>query len=155
MKILMVCLGNICRSPLAEGIMRQKIKENELDWTVDSAGTGSWHVGSPPDARSVRVAINHDLDISKQRGRQFSVDDFDRFDQIFAMDSENFQNIVRLAPDQEAIDKVQLIMNSHTPGMNQSVPDPYWDDNGFEKVYQMLDKACDGYINDYRSNKEN
>lgn len=146
MQILMVCLGNICRSPLAEGIMRQKVKQHKLDWEIDSAGTGSWHIGSTPDSRSVAVALHHDIDISRQRGRQFSSEDFNRFDKIYAMDSENYQNIIRLASNEEQKLKVHLIMNQYEPGKNQSVPDPYWNDDGFELVYQMLDKACDGII---------
>ena len=146
MKILMVCLGNICRSPLAEGIMKDKIAQQKLNWTVDSAGTGSWHIGSKPDSRSIAVAQQHHIDIKDQRGRQFTAADFNKFDKIFAMDSENYQNIIKLAPDEESKNKVALIMNQADPGRNQSVPDPYWDDNGFEKVYQMLDKSCSAFI---------
>ena len=150
MKILMVCLGNICRSPLAEGIMRDKIKKENLDWEVDSAGTGSWHLGSKPDSRSIEIAAEYRLDISDQRARQFTKEDFEQFDKIFAMDSENYQNIIRLAPDNEAKEKVYLIMNQSEPGRNQSVPDPYWDDNGFEKVYLMLETACEAFINKHK-----
>ncbi len=146
MKILMVCLGNICRSPLAEGIMKHKIAEQKLDWMVDSAGTGSWHVGSKPDSRSIAVASSHNINIREQRGRQFIKEDFDNFDIIFAMDSENYQNIIKLAPHDEAKSKVTLIMNQSDPGRNQSVPDPYWDDDGFEKVYQMIEKSCVAFI---------
>ena len=144
--ILMVCLGNICRSPLAEGIMKHKIAQNKLDWEVDSAGTGSWHIGSSPDSRSVAVALSHNIDITYQKGRQFVREDFDKFDRIFAMDSENYQNIIKLASKDEDKQKVELIMNQADPGKNQSVPDPYWDDDGFEKVYQMLDKSCSAFI---------
>lgn len=149
MKILMVCLGNICRSPLAEGIMREKIKSHKLEWQVDSAGTGSWHVGASPDPRSIDVARLNNIDITHQRGRQFLKDDFSQFDLIFAMDSQNYQNITKLAPDNIAKEKVQLIMNLHQPGYNQSVPDPYWNDDGFQGVFDMLDLACEGILKKY------
>lgn len=150
MKILMVCLGNICRSPLAEGIMKEKIAVNNLDWQVDSAGTGSWHVGELPDPRSRKTAADHGIDITDQRARQFTRDDLNDFDLIFAMDSSNYQNILRLATNQVQKSKVQLIMNMANPGQNEGVPDPYWDDNGFEKVYQMLDVACSKVIDQYQ-----
>lgn len=146
MKVLMVCLGNICRSPLAEGILRHKIEEKGLNWQVDSAGTGSWHVGEPPDSRSVAVARKYSIDISKQRARQLKKIDLDRFDVIFAMDSSNYQNILRLAETRTQKDKVRLIMNEADPGKNEAVPDPYWDDNGFENVYQMLHRATDEFL---------
>ncbi|MCB0625721.1 MAG: low molecular weight phosphotyrosine protein phosphatase [Saprospiraceae bacterium] len=146
MKILMVCLGNICRSPLAEGILKEKIKENGLPWEVDSAGTGSWHVGEPPDPRSVAVARAHGIDILDQRARQFRPADFRQFDLIFAMDASNYQNILRMAPSGTDTSKVELIMNVVDPGRNRAVPDPYWDDNGFEGVFRMLDEACERII---------
>jgi protein-tyrosine phosphatase len=146
MKILMVCLGNICRSPLAEGILKRKIQEQNLPWQVDSAGTGSWHVGESPDQRSVAVARAHGIDILDQRARQFAVTDFDHFDLILTMDQSNYQNVLRLSPSPDHHQKVKLIMNYANPGSNQAVPDPYWDDNGFEGVYQMLDKACNNIV---------
>ena len=149
MKVLMVCLGNICRSPLAEGILKEKIKENNLDWTVDSAGTGSWHVGDRPDPRSIAVAATHGLDITTQRGRQLKRDDLENYDLIFAMDSSNYQNILKLATSDIQRKKVQLVMNMEKPGYNQNVPDPYWGDDGFEGVYQMLDRACTAIIEKY------
>ena len=149
MKVLMVCLGNICRSPLAEGILQHKINENQLDWKVDSAGTGSWHVGNSPDPRSQEVGLKHGIDITRQRAMQFKAHHLDKFDLIFAMDSSNYQNILKLATTPEQKEKVQLIMNMSEPGMNQGVPDPYWDDNGFENVYQMLNRACDAIIEKY------
>lgn len=142
MKILMVCLGNICRSPLAEGIMRRKIEEHGLDWQVDSAGTGAWHIGQQPDHRSIATGHQFGLDITCQRARQFKPHDLDRFDLILAMDSQNYRDILRLATTKEQEEKVQLIMNFVTPDRNVAVPDPYWDDNGFEKVYDMLEEAC-------------
>ena len=149
MKILMVCLGNICRSPLAEGIMKTKVQEAGLDWQVDSAGTGSWHVGKLPDSRSIDVARKHGLDITDQRARQFKAHDLEKYDLIFAMDASNYQDITRLSQNDIQKDKVQMIMNMASPGMNQGVPDPYWGDDGFENVYQMLELACGKVIERY------
>ena len=145
----MVCLGNICRSPLAEGIMRTKVHEQGLDWQIDSAGTGSWHVGNPPDPRSRSVAQQYGIDISGQRARQFKAGDLDEFDLVFAMDASNYQNILKHATDSRQEAKVHLIMNMADPGRNQGVPDPYWDDDGFEQVYQMLNRACESIIATY------
>ena len=138
----MVCLGNICRSPLAEGILRHKVREAGLDWEVDSAGTGAWHIGNPPDPRSVAEAQRRGLDISGQRARQFQRSDFDEFDHILVMDSSNYQNVLKLARNRADREKVELVMNYDRPGYNQAVPDPYWDDDGFAKVYDLLDRAC-------------
>lgn len=149
MKILMVCLGNICRSPLAEGIMREKIKQHGLDWEVDSAGTGSWHVGNEPDHRSIAVGLDNGIDIRSQRGRQISKEDLDTFDLIFVMDSSNYQNVQRLVFRKEQKDKIEMIMNLVQPGYNQSVPDPYYGDDGFVDVYEMLDTACDHLVKKY------
>lgn len=141
MKILMVCLGNICRSPLAEGILKNKVKQHKLDWQVDSAGTGAYHVGQQPDPRSQAVAKKYGLDISIQRARQFTALDLDEFDLVFAMDRSNQRNILALATTQEQREKVHLILE-FTGASEHNVPDPYWDDDGFEQVYQMLDQAC-------------
>jgi protein-tyrosine phosphatase len=146
MRILMVCLGNICRSPLAEGILRHKAEENGLDWEIDSAGTGGWHVGDPPDPRSIKVARQFGIDISAQRARQFKVADFDLFDQIFVMDTGNLRDILRLAPNQEYTKKVALMLDQVYPEKLKSVPDPYYNDDAFEPVFRMLDKACTAYI---------
>ena len=141
-KIVMVCLGNICRSPLAEGILASKLTQNTFH--VDSAGTGSWHIGQSPDERSIAVAQKNGLDISKQKGRQFSSADFDTFDYIFVMDSSNYDNVIALAETNEHKEKVKLIMNELTPNQNQDVPDPYFGmHNGFDIVYKMLDDACE------------
>lgn len=150
MKILMVCLGNICRSPLAEGILKKKIKENNLDWEVDSAGTGYWHIGEKPDERSIAVASKYGIDISGQQARQLRPQDLQVFDLIFAMDSSNYNNIKNFAQSDEEKEKVELIMNLVKPGYNQNVPDPYYDNNGFEEVYQMLDEACDQLVERYK-----
>ncbi|MCO6492291.1 MAG: low molecular weight phosphotyrosine protein phosphatase [Phaeodactylibacter sp.] len=146
MKILMVCLGNICRSPLAEGIMKHKLREHGLDWTVDSAGTGFWHVGEPPDPRSVSTARQHGLDISRQRARQIQPADLDDYDLILAMDSSNYKDILRLANGSRQETKVEMILNYVDPGSNRNVPDPYWNDDGFDRVFQMLDEACERVI---------
>lgn len=146
----MVCLGNICRSPLAEGIMKHKVQEHNLDWKVDSAGTGSWHVGELPDSRSVQVARKYGIDITDQRGRKLIAQDLDDYDLIFAMDSSNYQNILRLSNSKKQEERVEMIMNMVQPGYNQSVPDPYWDDNGFEQVFQMLEEACERVIEKYK-----
>ena len=149
MKILMVCLGNICRSPLAEGIMQHKAREAGLDWKVDSAGTGFWHVGELPDSRSIKTARQNGIDITGQRARQFQPADFDRFDQIFVMDTQNLRDVMQHARSSEHQVKVDLILNQIYPGQNRSVPDPYYDDDGFEQVFQMLDKACEEFVNQY------
>lgn len=149
MKILMVCLGNICRSPLAEGIMKDKIKTKNLNWEVDSAGTGAWHVGELPDHRSIKQAHENGIDITGQRARQFEVADFENFDLILAMDSSNYQDIVRKAPLESQKEKVAMIMNFDAPGMNESVPDPYWGEDGFGLVYEMLDRSCDKIISKF------
>ena len=140
-KILMVCLGNICRSPLAEGIMRSKLTK---DFVVDSAGTGSWHAGELPDKRSISTAKNRGLDITNQRARQFKKSDFDIFDHIFVMDNSNYKDVLALAPNEEAKSKVKLILNEIFPNENVDVPDPYYGgQDGFENVFDMLDQACE------------
>ncbi|WP_452229576.1 MULTISPECIES: low molecular weight protein-tyrosine-phosphatase [unclassified Lacinutrix] len=140
-KILMVCLGNICRSPLAEGILRAKLND---DFTIDSAGTGNYHIGDLPDKRSIQVAEKYGIDITNQRGRQFDVSDFDVFDLIYVMDNSNFKNVVKLARNENDIAKVKLILNEVYPNQNYDVPDPYHDSaQGFENVFKMLDEATD------------
>ncbi|MCP4438328.1 MAG: low molecular weight phosphotyrosine protein phosphatase [Aureispira sp.] len=150
MKILMICLGNICRSPLAEGILQHKANELGLDWTVDSAGTSAYHAGELPDQRSIQVARQHDLDITYQHSRQIVTSDLSNFDIIYVMDSSNYQNVLKLCKTAAQKEKVRLIMNEVEPVRNINVPDPYWGDNGFENVYQMLDKACDQVIKRYQ-----
>ncbi|MDI6031792.1 low molecular weight protein-tyrosine-phosphatase [Flavobacterium sp. LB2P84] len=141
-KILMVCLGNICRSPLAEGILASKLPKNKFK--VDSAGTGSWHVGHKPDDRSVAVAKKNKINISDQKGRQFSKSDFDSFDYIYVMDNSNYNDVIELAENQEQKQKVQLILDELFPNEKVDVPDPYFGlPNGFEIVYNMLDEVCD------------
>ncbi len=147
MKILMVCLGNICRSPLAEGILTKKANEKGLNWKIDSAGTAAYHVGNLPDERSIEVAKKHRIDLTNQRARQFSPSDFQVFDLIYAMDTENFANILKLASSEDDKQKVKLILNELEPESNTSVPDPYYGgEDGFEEVYHMLDLACEAVI---------
>jgi len=142
MKILMVCLGNICRSPLAEGVLRDLAQKKGLNWEIDSAGTGSWHIGDPPDHRSVKVARQHGVDISGLRGRQFGVADFQQFDRIYVMDLDNYRDVLRKARSEADQAKVQLLLANQ-----QEVPDPWYDDKLFEPVYQMIYKACERIIN--------
>ncbi len=149
MKILMVCLGNICRSPLAEGILKEKIKARGLDWQVDSAGTGGWHAGELPDHRSIKTARRHGIDLTDQRARKLRPDDLKNFDLILAMDESNRSDILRVAGNEAQRGKVEMIMNFLNPQSDQDVPDPYWDDNGFEAVFQMLDGACEALIEKY------
>ncbi len=138
----MVCLGNICRSPLAEGILRSKIDPERVE--VDSAGTAGYHIGEAPDRRSVAVARKNNIDISNLRGRQFEVMDFDRFDRIYVMDQSNYDNVIRMARNKDDRKKVMLILNLNNPRSDKEVPDPYYGGaEGFDKVYQMLDEACD------------
>ena len=141
MKILMVCLGNICRSPLAEGIFRKQLELRGLDWEVDSAGTGNWHIGECPDPRSIQVARSQGLDITDQRARQIRIQDLSHFDYIFAMDRSNHRQILELAHRTELMEKVHLFLEFAEHGDTRDVPDPYWNDNGFQEVYLMLDQA--------------
>lgn len=145
-KILMVCLGNICRSPLAEGILKSKIDSNNV--YVDSAGTGHWHIGNKPDMRSIEVAKKHQLDITDQRGRQFSKQDFDDFDYIFVMDNSNKKDVLSIARNDSDKEKIHLILNEIFPNENMDVPDPYYGGSeGFQNVYRMLDLSCDSIAN--------
>jgi protein-tyrosine phosphatase len=136
MKILMVCLGNICRSPLAHGVMEALAKEKGLDWEVDSAGTGNWHVGEPPDLRSIKAARAHGIDISNQVCRLFRVSDFDTYDHIFVMDRNNLSDILAKARNREDEKKVRLLLG------DKIVPDPYYDDTQFEPVFKMIEYGC-------------
>ncbi|WP_237275364.1 low molecular weight protein-tyrosine-phosphatase [Tenacibaculum ovolyticum] len=141
-KILMVCLGNICRSPLAEGILQSKLSADFFE--IDSAGTAGYHVGELPDKRSIAVARKYGVDITNQRSRKFVKSDFKEFDLIFAMDESNYDNIISMIDDSNDIPKVKLILNELYPSEDRSVPDPYYGgDQGFENVYKMLDEACE------------
>jgi protein-tyrosine phosphatase len=143
MRILMVCLGNICRSPLAEGILRTKLDEQ---FHVDSAGTGPWHIGKAPDKRSISVAQKYGIDISTQRARQFSAKDFDDFDLILVMDASNYSDVLAMAQTENQQKKVRLILG------DRDVPDPYFgEDDGFEEVYQLLQEATDEIVKELNS----
>lgn len=150
MKILMVCLGNICRSPLAEGILKSKVDELGLDWIVDSAGTSGWHAGELPDPRSIEVADKNELDIRDQRSRKFRKEDFDTYDHIIVMDSQNYQDIIALTNEPKQIEKVSLLLNYLFPNENRAVPDPYLE-GGFDHVYQLLDQAIEALISKLKS----
>jgi len=144
MKILVVCLGNICRSPMGEGILRKKIKERNLNVTVDSAGTADYHVGHSPDERAIQASRSFDVDISKLRGRQFSVKDFDNFTHIYAMDKSNFANILSLARNQSDIDKVKMFLPD-----GGDVPDPWFGElEGFYPIFHLLELAADKIIDE-------
>ena len=137
----MVCLGNICRSPLAEGILASKLPKNKF--RIDSAGTGDYHVGKLPDTRSINIAKKNGIDITIQRARHFKPDDFVIYDRIYVMDGSNYRDVMRQAPNEAAKSKVKLILDVLFPGENVDVPDPYFGlENGFVTVYQMLDEAC-------------
>lgn len=140
-KVLMVCLGNICRSPLAEGILQAKLPKNYI---VDSAGTANYHIGTAPDQRSVLTAKKFGVDISQQKCRQISASDFEEFDHIFVMDTSNYKNVLAIAPNEAAKKKVKVILNELHPEKNLEVPDPYYGDiQGFEQVYKLLDEVCE------------
>lgn len=140
-RVLMVCLGNICRSPLAEGILKSKVDPNRV--FVDSAGTGNYHVGGLPDSRSIAIAQKYLLDITDQRCRQFRIADFDEFDLIYVMDNSNRRDVLSLARNEKDRTKVKMILNEIFPNENVDVPDPYTGgDFGFENVYKMLEEAC-------------
>ncbi len=141
-KVLMVCLGNICRSPLAEGILKSKVNSSEIH--IDSAGTGGWHIGELPDSRSIDIARTNGIDISDQACRKFIEEDFDVFDYIYVMDKSNLIDVLSMARNDNDKMKVKLILEEISPGRSMEVPDPYYEGGrGFEKVFEMLDAACD------------
>ncbi|MEO9209752.1 MAG: low molecular weight protein-tyrosine-phosphatase [Ginsengibacter sp.] len=136
----MVCLGNICRSPLAHGIMENLAREKNLHWQIDSAGTGDWHIGSAPDHRSIAIAKKYGIDISGQACRQFSTDDFTDYDRIYVMDHSNLKDVTKLSTNQKDTDKIRLLLDQ------EIVPDPYWDDQLFDPVFQMIREGCERII---------
>lgn len=146
-RVLMVCLGNICRSPMAEGILRHKVHKQGLKIETDSAGTSQWHEGEAPDKRAVQNLKEKGIDISDLRARPFHHTDFQEFDYIFAMDSSNYEDILSVARDDEERQKVQMIMNLVKGYENVSVPDPYYGGPmQFERVFDMLDQATDVFL---------
>ncbi|MBL7789712.1 MAG: low molecular weight phosphotyrosine protein phosphatase [Chitinophagales bacterium] len=145
----MVCLGNICRSPLAEGILKHKLDQRNIEAFVDSAGTGGYHIGSLPDQRSIDIAEKYGINISDQRARKIRSVDFEEFDLIFAMDTYNYQDLRAMAKEAE-LGKIKMILNESNQRKNMSVPDPYYGgQDGFENVFQMLDLACENIVNNY------
>lgn len=145
-RILMVCLGNICRSPLAHGILESKLPKNYF--YIDSAGTAAYHVGNKPDQRSIEVAKAHNIDISQQSARQFLASDFDTFDYIFAMDSSNYSNIISLAKSNSEIGKVKLFLEENDVITNKNVPDPYYGDiKDFEYVFDLIERTAQSLSN--------
>lgn len=140
----MVCLGNICRSPLAHGVMQHLVEEEGLDWEIDSAGTGDWHVGQQPDRRSIAVAKKYGVDITYQRAQCFQTDFFERYDHIYVMDNNNFRDVTALAKREEDKAKVRMFLQQDI------VPDPYYDENQFEPVYNMIEKRCRELIRELR-----
>lgn len=152
MKVLMVCLGNICRSPMAHGLLQHKVEQLGLDWQIDSAGTGDWHAGELPDKRAMANMKGHGIDISYQRARQIQNVDLDDYDAVYVMDISNLANVQRIAKNPDQLQKISLIMNEVPNAELAEVPDPYFGvgNEGFEQVYNMLDKATDKIIEKYR-----
>jgi len=148
-KILMVCLGNICRSPLAEGLLRFKTDSTKVQ--VASAGTGDYHVGEPACEFSIKIASENLLDISNHRARQFTKNDFSTYDIIYVMDENNYKNVIALASNETDKNKVKYILNEVFPGDDMSVPDPYKNSYfAFKNIYKMLDEACEIIANKYK-----
>jgi len=150
MKILMVCLGNICRSPLAEGILQDKAFKAGLNWSVESAGTNRYHTGDAPHRLSQKIAKLNGIDISRQKARTFVPEDFDRYDKIYALAEDVLSDIGYIAKKKFDGSKVDLLMNELYPGRNMDVPDPYYDgEEAYHEVYRMIDKVCDKIIEKY------
>lgn len=145
----MVCLGNICRSPVAEGVMKAKANKHGLNITVDSAGTSGWHNGNLPDNRSMANASENGLDISDQRSRMVELSDFEEFDLLYAMDESNYNNLLNMSPERYH-HKVKMILNEIHPGENISVPDPYYGNDGFQLVFDLLNEACEKIAQDMK-----
>ena len=151
MKILMVCLGNICRSPLAEGILQHKVDDAGLNWIVDSAGTAGYHIGEAPHHLSQKVAKMNGVDISKQRGRKFTKEDILFYDKIYVMDNSNYLDVKRICGSYWDAEKVDLLLNEIYPGQGRDVPDPwYGGEDGFHVVFEMLDRGCEKIISKAR-----
>lgn len=146
-KILVVCLGNICRSPLAEGVLLHLVEKHQLNIVIDSAGTSNYHIGEAPDSRTVANAKKHNIDLSPLRARQFVRSDFDKFDKIFVMDKSNRRDVLNLARHESDIAKVDLFLNLLLPGSDIEVPDPYYGgEEGFEQVFNLVWQASEKLI---------
>jgi len=151
MKILIVCLGNICRSPIAEGVLNHKIRRHGLSWEVASAGTNGYHTGEPPHEYSRKVCNRHGIDISSQRARRFTADALDRYDKIFVMASDVHRDVCRIAAGHPGLAKVDYFLNELHPGSNQEVPDPwYGDETGYLPVFEMIERTCEAIIKKYQ-----
>ena len=150
MKILMVCLGNICRSPLAEGVLKHKAKQAGLNWTVESAGTNGYHTGEPPHLLSQKVARLNGIDICEQKARDFVKEDFERYDKIYAMADDVIDDIRHIAKEKYDPAKVELFLNELYPGKNASVPDPWYGlEPGYHEVYKLIEATCEKIIAKY------
>jgi len=146
----MVCLGNICRSPIAEGVLQEKAWKAGLKWSVESAGTNGYHTNEPPHPLSQKVSRLNGIDISKQRSRSFIADDFDRFDKIYAMSDDVIDDMKRIARNKFDKTKVELLLNELFPGQNIDVPDPwYGPEKGYHEVYKMINEACEKIVERY------
>ena len=155
MKILMVCLGNICRSPVAEGVLKHLSTKKNLALDIDSAGTAGYHIGEQPDKRSIKNAKKNGVDISKLKARKFSTADFDEFDRIFVMDENNYKNVISISSEKHHQQKVEFLLNQLLPGKNLPVPDPYYgNEKEFEDVFQLIYKACDILTDELILNKK-
>lgn len=152
MKILMVCLGNICRSPLAEGILQEKAWKAGLNWTIESAGTNGYHTGEPPHYLSIKVAAQHGIDISKQRSRKFTAADIAEYDQIYAMAEDVLDEMKRIVGSKTPLQKTTLLLNELYPDQTRDVPDPwYGPEEGYHQVFALIEKACDQIINNQKA----
>ena len=150
MKILMVCLGNICRSPLAEGILQQKANAAGLQWKIDSAGTNGYHVGEAPHHLSQKVARKNGVDISSQLARKFSADDFEKFDKIYVMAADVLHDVKQISGHAFKPEKISFFLDAMYPGENRDVPDPwYGDDDGYDEVYEMINATCTKMIEQF------
>jgi protein-tyrosine phosphatase len=151
MKILMVCLGNICRSPLAEGILQHKVNEAGLGWVIDSAGTGGYHIGEQPHKLSQKTALHNGIDICNQQCRQFTKEDIKVFGHIFVMDLDNLNEVKRISKENWDEKKVSLILDQLYPGGNREGPDPwYGTEKDYHIVFEMLEKACGEIVKNYK-----
>lgn len=146
MKILFVCLGNICRSALAEGIMNKLVQEEGLEWVIDSAGTGGWHVGEAPDPRAIRIAKENGIDIARYQARQLQKKDAQIFDRILVMDQANYEQVLKMTGVSEHAAQIDFLLNSTHPSENKAVPDPWYDDKLFAPVFNMIDTACRSWL---------
>ncbi len=153
MRILMVCLGNICRSPIAEGVLRLKVKQHGLNWVVESAGTESYHIGEAPHHFSQKICRVHGIDISEFRAAKFTAEDFGRYDMIYAFADDVYREIKRIGGGKADMSRVQYFLNELHAGSNASVPDPYYGaEEGYKTVYDLIDKTCDAVIKKYKEN---